>query len=54
MTELVTSGSVGGMASNGRLYPDRGIHVLASHDKRNLWPFIHLCYSSAKVAHSCT
>jgi hypothetical protein len=22
MTELVTSGSVGGMASNGRLYPE--------------------------------
>jgi hypothetical protein len=24
MTELVTSGSVGGMASNGRLYPEDG------------------------------
>jgi hypothetical protein len=29
MTELVTSGSVGGMASNGRLYPETPRHLIA-------------------------
>jgi hypothetical protein len=28
MTELVTSGSVGGMASNGCLYPEVAAHLL--------------------------
>ena len=29
MTEVVTSGSVGGMASNGCLYPEKLIELLA-------------------------
>ena len=32
MTELVTSGSVGGMASDGCLYPDSPPFALACHD----------------------
>ena len=34
MTELVTSGSVGGMASNGCLYPEVATHLIKTASRQ--------------------
>jgi hypothetical protein len=52
MTELVTSGSVGGMASNGCLYPEVAAHLVAEvRHHRHLADVIETDGRLARISH---